>query len=212
MLLELSPKLLRLPSIKQNFLLQTMMHAGLKKFEVPPVHTIKLSNIPFLATEVSHHSALKVLPPYINEFVVTFNLAQNMSHSFKVLHSLCSLVPYVNIRARLIDCWDTTEGCGNQRQACIIGLMCRFADLGVHSVDLCDSLGEATPKSTACLLSTVFKNHFPLKIGLGVNQVNLALLGVDMGVNFLNLRVKTQSKRLCTKKSQPNQPLRRFCK
>ena len=184
MLLELSPKLLRLPTIKQNFLLQTMMHAGLTHFEVPPTHTIKLSTNPILTSEVSHYSAVKVLPPYMNEFVVTFNLAQNMSHSFEVLHSLSSLVPYVSIRARLMDCWDT-EGCGGQRQACIIGLMCRFADLGVHSVDLCDSLGEATPKSTARLLSTVFKNHFPLNIGLGVKPLNLALLGVDMGVNKL---------------------------
>jgi hypothetical protein len=194
MLIELSPKLLRLSSLKQNLVLQTFVNSGLRRLEIPYRHTIKMSTIPTFTTELKYHSALKKLPSHIDEFVVSFRLAENMSQSFEVLHSLNTLVPYVKVKVRILDCWDT-EG-SYDRQACIIALLCRFVDLGVHSVDLCDSLGEATRKSTARLLNIVLKNHFPLNIGLGVKSVNLALVGADMGVQSL----------LCSIVPAPNLP------
>lgn len=66
----------------------------------------------------------------------------------------------------------------------------QYKKIGVNMIDICDTIGIATPDSTYHLLRTIFKYHDPSLFSLHLHDTNgkavsCAMVGVNMGITTL---------------------------
>jgi len=155
----------------------------------------------YLSVLVPTRKHFERLPNNVDEIVLfvaasdTFNqrnIGTDVNGAFKRFEQIFEAIHTKKwpgkVRASISCVWGCPyEGKVNEMQVCDI--IQRFDELGVDSVDICDTIGIATPKTTGRLLShilgrsmTKMSLHMHDTNGLGVEN---CMVGVDMGIRDL---------------------------
>lgn len=155
------------------------------------------------ATQLSlllpHKSFIQHLPANTDEVVLflsasdTFNeknIKTNLEGAFQryadVVKILREQHPHVKIRGSISCCW----GCPYEHavsHSTVLKIIDRYIDLGVDSIDLADTIGVATSKTTEDLVRTVLRHQSLVPYSLHLHDTNgmavdNALVGVQNGI------------------------------
>jgi len=155
-----------------------------------------------LGVLVPHVKELETLPPNANEIVLfvsasnTFN-ARNIGTDIEgAFERFGQIKEYISknfgtkplqIRGSISCCW----GCpyeGETEISKILSIIERYLDLGATTIDICDTIGVATPLSTRGLLQEIFERFSTSNFSLHLHDTNgqaidCALEGVSMGIS-----------------------------
>ena len=177
--LEISPRLLGGADFVHR-----LQQTGLRRIEVSTkLNLDHYDHTATLSTRVKNSQNVKLLPRYIDEIIVsaTPGINHEMTEVENILDVLRAQKTHqINIRGRIPQCWDLPT-----RHNEVIAAISKYVELGVSHIDLCDTLGETTPKSTHKLLNEVFRCNFPVEFGLETPRMECALIGICMGVKTL---------------------------
>jgi len=120
------------------------------------------------------------------------NIGTNVDGAFKRFHAIQKAMNEIGwdgkIRGSISCCW----GCpyeGRKSSADVAQIVARYEDLGVDMIDLCDTIGDATPHTTEQLLSFVqSRSVTPLSLHMhekNGDAIDSCMKAVQMGVRTL---------------------------
>lgn len=122
------------------------------------------------------------------------NINTNIDGSFArfeaIIQQLKEQSRNVTIRGSISCCW----GCpyeGSVSIRTIVDIMNRYQALGASTLDICDTIGIASPSSTRTLLSYLLELRTPASLSLHLHDTNgkaipSALAAAEMGINYFH--------------------------
>jgi hydroxymethylglutaryl-CoA lyase len=124
------------------------------------------------------------------------NINTNKAGAFQrfrdIINGIRSSHPHIRFRGSISCCW----GCPYEKTSyidvlpSILECIKEYQSLGVSMIDICDTIGVATPESTHNLLQSIFKEYDPSLFSLHLHDTNglavaCSMVGVNLGIRTL---------------------------